>query len=414
MKRPYVPAWLGAALVAGALLPGCASGGDDDEDGGDMGGTPPLASISGVIPGEAFVGREAEVVVQGSNTAWSEGVQADFGPGITVNSVSVASPTALLVSITADPGAPLGNRDISVGDLTFASGFKLVPPIKISVQGLIAQGSISIIRAQNLDFANPFDSSSLDNNLAVAGEGSIAQVEVVEPYVLEMILLADVDAAGGPQTLEIFSGPPDKRVSYFFPGAFDMVERQPMPLSSGQPATNTVDHPFESLLYSIAPGEDLSLVTASTSSTSAEATPQFAILPASGSFVDLIDFDVETTLVTDELHYLIYWDNEGASGYEFDVSAATTPFAVAVAEGEPNDSRPLTYGDDQLTDTIVTIFRGSVELANSGDSDDFGLLDEVSTGTITQTGAYYVRVEASPFFNPDHSAYGVAVVLEDP
>src|SRR5688500_11997442 len=90
-----------ASLVAGGSF-GC--GGDDDGgdgDGGGGGGETGEASISGVSPGDVFVGRGAEVLVVGNNTGWEDGVAVDFGAGVTVDEVVVASPTALMVSITA-------------------------------------------------------------------------------------------------------------------------------------------------------------------------------------------------------------------------------------------------------------------------------------------------------------------------
>jgi hypothetical protein len=452
MTRLFGPAWI-AALLAG----GCADGTGGRPDAGDD----TEASISGVIPGEVFVGRDADLLIIGSNTSWADGVSVDLGRGVTVNGVSVASPTALLVKVSADATATLGARDVRVDDLAYAAGFELLTPLQLNVQGVIAQGSLSFVRVTNLDLATPFDTTigsdgGFPNIQIKAGEGTSAQVEAVEPYSIEMLFLVDVDAATGPQDLEVLSGPPGLELAFRFPGAFDMIQRQPMPLTSGLPSASSVDEPFESLLYSIAPDER-SLLLAGAVAQSAEASPRVALLPASGSFDDLIIFGPTARVVADELHYIIYWDNAGVSGYDFELNAQAATLAASLPEGEPNDVRgqaalvaatpaameeasllalndedwvrfdltaddlrdgkiihAITFGDDPLTDTIVTVFRGTTELAASGDSDDFGVMDEVSTAPVTTAGTYYVRVTASPFLDLAHTGYSVAVLLEDP
>ena len=81
IKRQGLVGCLVLALSVGVF--GC-----DSDDGGGEG------SISGVIPGELFVGRTGDVLIIGNNTSWDEGVSVSFGDGITVDSVTVASPLA--------------------------------------------------------------------------------------------------------------------------------------------------------------------------------------------------------------------------------------------------------------------------------------------------------------------------------
>src|SRR5690606_697575 len=167
------------------------------------GGDDVASSISGVIPGEVFVGRSAEVLIVGNNTSWSEGVSVSFGEGVTIGDTTVASPTALMVSVTADETATLGTRDVVVTqdgeELAFAGAFELSSPVKIaSVQGQIAQGSISVIKVQNLDFANPFDTTTTGDglftpieyvNVQVHAGNADALIQYVEPYTMEILLL---------------------------------------------------------------------------------------------------------------------------------------------------------------------------------------------------------------------------------
>jgi hypothetical protein len=451
MKTRDVFAWLGIMVLAAVAL-ACGEGGGDG-----------VASLSGVIPGDLFIGRDAELLIIGANTDWTGSVAVDLGEGITVREVMAASPTALLVKASVEPGAAPGPRDITVDDLDFGGGIDVQSPLALTFQGVIAQGSISVLELQNLDFEHPFDITSVGGGLfdplrftnvhADAGEGTSFEVDEVEPYRMRLLLLSDVLAEGGARDLDVQSGPSGEEIGFRLPGAFELVERAPIALASGEPSTGLVDAPYQSSLYSIVPA-DLSVVRASTFAMSLDAVPAIAVLPASGSFADVVTFDLSTTLISDQVHYLVYWDNSGASGYRFQVSASATTVAQETAEAEPNDVRgdavvvdvipavvsgssilakedvdwieleltaeqvgegarlrAITYGDDPLTDTAVSIFRGSEPdpLVTS----DVVRLDEV-TANIAEPGIYYVRVSASTtsLYDPAHNLYSVAILLD--
>lgn len=445
MKRGYGLACLGAAAIAAALV---SCGGEGDE------------SIGGVIPGEVFVGRSVEVLIVGSNTEWTDNETVSLGEGVTVVDVTAASPTALLVQATIEPDAVLGARDVAVGELTYASGFEVISPIEVTVQGTVAQGSISMLRIQNRDFANPFDTTSLQpgrfEHIQIAvGEGIFLDLSSVAPYALEMIVLVDVDAPSGMRDINVLSGPPGQARSFLLPDAFGLSEREAIPLVTGQPAAGMITRPFDSALYSVSP-EQLSIVSTWVTAESPNAAPNMVLLPSSGSFGDLIPTMGRTTFVTDDLHYVVYWDNGGGTNYTFNVGGDANAIITAVAEAEPNNSRAqaialdgtpgvvetsslpeeddvdwvrldltaetlgdgkvihaLTYGEDELTDTVLTLFRGSNQLAESPDSN---FQEELFSSPITEPGTYYLRVTASEagFYDPEHSAYGLAILLEDP
>ncbi|MFN7975863.1 MAG: kelch repeat-containing protein [Acidobacteriota bacterium] len=73
---------------------------------------PRLASVS---PAGGDAGQSVEVTLQGSGTAWTAGASiASFGPEITVNRVTVLSPTQIVASITIQAGALDGTRNVGV------------------------------------------------------------------------------------------------------------------------------------------------------------------------------------------------------------------------------------------------------------------------------------------------------------
>lgn len=446
-KRHGLVGCLALALSVSAF--GCDS---DDEGGGE--------SISGVIPGELFAGRSGDVLIIGDGTSWEGGVSVSLGEGVTVDEVTVASPTALMVKATVDPTAEPGARDVTVGDLAFAAGFEVAPPVAIkAVMGETAQGSIAIVRVQNLDFANPFDTTTTGDGFftpleyvniqASAGNGSAAQISSVEPFAMEFLLLTDVTAEAGPVDLEVLSGPADSQQSFRYPAAFEIVARDAEALPSGESVTASIDEPFQSHLYA-ATAEELSVLDFSTFAESPDAGPAFAVLPASGSFAELISYGSSATFVGSDTYYLVYWDGSGASGYSYRVNADIQT-ALMTAEKEPNNTiaasqkpasmpaivdgaklsvtdtdwirvripagsdnkviRVFTYGSDQLTDTVIEVYasNGTTRLAASEDLD---FHEDLATDPMGP-GTYYVKIFGSPgYFDPAHDTYSVAVVLQ--
>jgi hypothetical protein len=444
-KRHGLVGCLALALSVSAF--GCGDG--DGSDG----------SISGVIPGELFAGRTGEVLIIGNDTSWEQGVQVSLGEGITVDSVTVASPTALMVTATADATAEPGVREVLVDDLSFADAFEVTTPMVVkSHQGQTAQGSISVVTIQNLDFANPFDTTTIGDGfftpleyvgVAVsAGEGATAQISFVEPFAMEFLLLTDVTATTGVVDLEILSGPAGAQQSFRYPAAYEIEAREAQAIQSGEPATASIDEPFQSHLYTVT-ADDLSVINFATFAESPDASPAFALLPASGSFAELVTYDSVAQFVGSDTYYLVYWDGSGLSGYSYRIDASVQS-ALALEENEPNntsaaaqkpDSMPavvqgakmtssdqdwirvripagsankvihvFTYGDDPFTDTVVQVFlsNGTTKIAEGSDQ---GYHENVATAPMGP-GTYYVKVSASSYFEPDHDMYSVAVVLE--
>src|SRR5262245_59359906 len=124
---------------------------------------PPPQNVSAVLPSSAFLGRTADVVISGDNTFWAANTTVSFGAGINVDHVQLASPTALLATITITKDAPLGAHDVVVStpatnpedasSLTYAGAFKVESPIQVTTQGTLAQGSIVLVTVRGLDFA---------------------------------------------------------------------------------------------------------------------------------------------------------------------------------------------------------------------------------------------------------------------
>jgi hypothetical protein len=89
--------------------------------------TGPAPTVTSIAPGEGNQGKTLDVEITGTNFAGA--TQVSFGPGITVNSYTVISPTQINANITIDADATLGAKDVSVTTLggisALAGGFTL-------------------------------------------------------------------------------------------------------------------------------------------------------------------------------------------------------------------------------------------------------------------------------------------------
>src|ERR1044071_5578542 len=94
-------------------------------------GDSPDKSVSGVFPSSAFLGRKLRVEVSGDNTSWKPGTSVDFGAGITVQNVAVASPTTLFADITVLDNAAPGLRDVTVDKKVLKEAFQLESAITL-------------------------------------------------------------------------------------------------------------------------------------------------------------------------------------------------------------------------------------------------------------------------------------------
>jgi hypothetical protein len=430
--------------------------------------------LSAVVPGSVFLARAVDVTLSGAGTAWTEAVKVDFGAKITVKSLTVASPTALVAHVVVGADAAVGPRDIVVRDgaeeLVYKGAFSVEPPVKLSVAGEAAQGSIFAAHARGLDFATPFDttqggslfSPTYPNLSVTASPGVSATVSSVSEYAVDYQVFVDVDAAAGPVAAEISSGPEADVTEFPLPAAYTIAPRAPTPLAPGATTKFTVASPGDSALLRYTPSDaQLRIVDVAEVTADLSATPAGYFLPASGKFADCFAIASGTTFASSSAHpfYAVYTDYYAHAGYSVDVKVTET-VAKGGAEIEPNDSKNLalsngaltppwvtqaatlkdasdedwyavnvdaahvgmairaqTSGPDPRTDTVVDIFELSgnmlIPLGPMGSpSEDSGYLDELTSVPTPTVGTYFVKVSASPYFDPAHTGYDVIIRLE--
>ncbi|HEU0030334.1 MAG TPA: hypothetical protein VFQ53_06875 [Kofleriaceae bacterium] len=452
----------GFLILASAAFAGC--------------GTDVDPQASGVFPSEAFIGRKVRVEISGDQTNWSSGATVSFGDGITVDSVSVASPSALFVDLTIAPSAAPGLHDVVVTDggdkLTLTQAFELVTPTKVSVQGTLAQGSVAFLTITNLDFFNQFDATTdadgnFVNTTLTGPAGTSFQINTVDAFSISAAMLIDVDAQPGAFTIN--SGIGETAVTS--PGdTLDIAPRTPVAIESGTPAQGNQVDPFASALYEFTPTAGPAAVTAVATSNDDTASPQMVILapsghfsdgfrlfPITGFFGDVIRAGLGIVEKTPEKFYAVYLDLSGAAGYQYQIRATSTTLTAANEVGTAHATNAtaqaltapaamvdngsltseaevdmykipvtaaqvgkkvhvITVGGDPLTDTVVEVFggtTGTTSLGGESDDADFGE-DFVSGAVPAGTTNVFVKISASQagFFDPAHNAYLASIVFE--
>lgn len=449
---------LAVSLVAACFLvpvAGCSGAdgldGPPGKDGVD--GTAADPSVSAISPSRVFLERTLDVSISGFGTTWTEAAKVDFGAGVKINSMRVASPTALILNITVSAEAPTGPRDVTVteGDAasTFKGAFDVLSPLDLEVLGSAAQGSILLGSARQLDLASPFDTTtegdglfspiSYPNVSIEAGAGLFASIENVSLYSVDFLAFVDVDAAAGKADLTVHSGSGDNVVSSS--SAIEIAARAPAAL--GATASGSISAPLETALYKYTASAD-KFVTIKASSSKSGARPAFVLLPASGKFAEMFGYGVEQgfTATSGQSFYVVYWDQTGTTG-SFDLAVEeTTP----VAEVEPNGTcaeaqaltsgavvnasleteadvdwfkievpagkkvRASTFPGDEDTDTALELY-GTDCTTKIGSTVDQDYHETLTSGALATAGTYYVKVAASSY-GSEGEKYVLRVTLE--
>lgn len=419
-------------------------------------------SINGITPGKAFLSRRADVTISGFNTAWTEATTVDFGPGVTVVDKKIASPTAIVATIEIDASAAAGPRDVNVTEgastVTYRGAFTLDAPLDVLVTGTQAQGSILVASAKMKDLSTPLDLTSTGDglftpikytNVSVSGSsGVFGDVEDVQLYGADLLLFTDVNVPAGPADISIESGPSGEEIISPAPGSLQIEARTPVALVPGMSSSGTVDQPLASLLFQYTPSGPGKVITVEATADSPNASPGFAVLPASGKFSEIIDFAEAPTLeVGADPIYLVYWDNSGASNYAINVEVKE----LVPAEVEPNNecaqaqavaSLPATLDvfkmadkDDQdwlavtiaeadvgkvlhvvtspgeaQTDTVVEVV-GPDCMTSLGVSDDSDYHEDFTSDPIPGAGTFYIKVSNSTY-GYSGALYNLSITLE--
>jgi hypothetical protein len=302
-----------------------------------------------VFPAEGFAGRDLRVEISGDATSWSDGAVVNFGAGVTVSNVMVASPTDLFADLKIDASAATGLQDVTVasnGSVTLKQAFSVVSPIEAQFTGAVEQGGRPGFTIINHDFDQPFDlTTDANGDLAnvtftgPAGTNFIVDATTSTAYALEGAVEIDGDAAAG--MLTVASGATAAQVTSVI-STVDIKARAATPMTSGAVAMGTIANVGDTTWYSLAAPAGLIHMTGSIGGTNgANASPAVGILE-NGKWSQIVG-GLHAVVTAAETVNIVIFDTAGAANY----SVALTPVVEALASAAEPAS------DDTIATALV-------------------------------------------------------------
>jgi hypothetical protein len=424
----------------------------------------PPPAIAGVTPARAFLARHTEIVISGYSSHWDATTRADLGPNVTITNTSAPTPDMLVVDFGVDPAASVGPRDVTVldadgGARTAPGALDIEPPVALSFDGTLAQGSIVVAHVTLVDRStaldatatqDPFGNLSFPDLSAAMPSGLAGTVVSASPYAADVEIFID-EPTVGPRDFDLVSSPPGGAVTHFpLPAGVNVAARAPLPLIAGQEAAGNVATKYGSALYSYSPPSAAPSILDFVA-TSGGSDPAVLLLPADGSWAEELAgglFATWLTTSTDPI-YAVFFDDTGSTGGYLVGLTATAPAASAAAT--PTDATaagavtatalPFVLTGGQLTSTAsqdwVRVTTGPqdagkhLHVQSAGDPHTFldvTLYDADGTtsiggnesggpvnaraGPLAASTTYFVVFSAGAGFNPTHGAYAGIIRLE--
>lgn len=243
-------------FLCGAMAACSAEAGPTGPTGAEGPAGPPgpgtAPSISAVSPLNVYLEHLDTVVISGSGTAWDANTVVDFGAGVSVQSLTVASPTAILAHVLADSSAALGPRSIvvrSAADTTrFEDAFQIEAPLELTLRGSwIPGGQLqALVYQRNAErpFQLPGHLAGASAYLPEAGVHGFGGFP--EDRTLELNLRIPLNVPAIPTSLAVVSGT-DQTVSRSEP--IDMPELVTVPTPLGTSVQGTISEPYGTVVH---------------------------------------------------------------------------------------------------------------------------------------------------------------------
>jgi hypothetical protein len=325
-------------------------------------------SVSVVTPPYAFTGRTTSVTIAGSGTAWDSKTTVAFAnPKVKVNTVTVASPTGLLVNLTVADDATPGAVDVTVTDGTsvavYTGAFQLEDAITVTVMpdAGVPQGGLANLHVVMNDLTTPFD----PNNTTA----SVSSLDVTpgEPspsdYAFDLTVEADVLGVPGTFDLTVTS---DTTTS-FAPQSFKLAARTPTTLSATTSATGNINTELDTELYEFTPkSATQEFVQFTESSIAGELSG--TVLPKSGKYADtLANFGIRfgEGITSTDPFYVVVGDSDslfgpGPTPADTTLVAFESPCSAVGEENETSGSNDDSYMTAQPITTLPALVSGTL------------------------------------------------------
>jgi len=344
MKRTFR---VGSTVVVGVVIAACsgstgpagATGATGTTGTTGMKGAPGTSatatpSVSAITPPYAFLGRSITLSIAGSGTAWDSATTVSFAdPKVTVNKVTVASVTGLLVDITVASDATVGPDDVTVTDAkvsaVYKGAFEVRGPLTVTSTPAtgVPQGGLANLHVVMSDLTTPFDPNTTNVTLS----STDLQMGTPSPtdYAFDLTIEADVLAKTGTFDMDVTSGMP--AIDSPAAQSFKIAPRAPTTATSTAAATGNLETDLDTELYQFTPASaSQEFVQFNISSTAG--TLSGTVIPPSGKYADAI--------------------SQGFSEHYGQGTTATSLFYVVV--GDSNN--PFTGPGPTPADTALAVF----------------------------------------------------------
>ena len=328
------------------------------------------ASISGIAPAFAFQDRTVNVSISGSGTTWDSKTTVAFAnTKVTVNSVTVASASGLVASITIAGDATLGATDVTVTDgasvTVYKGAFQIMAPLTVTVTPAtgVPQGGIANLHVQMNDLTTPIDPDTFV--VTLSNQKLATSTPSPTDYAFDLEVEADVLTPTGTFDLTVtFGGAPT--ITSLAPQSFKVAPRTATTLTTTA-ATGTLQTPIDTELYEYTPPSVSQLFVQFTTASMAGSLST-TVIPSTGLYADAvatfaIRYGHGTTSV--DPFYVVVGDSNGLFGAgptpaDTSVIAFESPCTAATEITETAASNDDTYKTAQAVTTLPALVDGTL------------------------------------------------------
>jgi hypothetical protein len=351
------------------------------KDGKDGNGGSLAASVSAVTPPYAFLGRTVDLTIAGSGTNWSGTTTVAFGDAnITVNKVTAASATGLLVNVTIGASATVAATDVTITDgsktETYKGAFQVKAPLAVTVDPTtgLAQGGLANVHVQMFDVTTPFDASTATVKLSDMTL-AMSQPQFTD-FGVDFAVEADVLAQAGAIDLVVSSD----SVSSPAKAAFQLVARAPKMLTAGTAGTGTIATEIDTGLFQFTPAaasQRFVQFTLATMTSGAQVSG--TVIPKSGKYADALaagfGYRFGQGVTSTDTFYAVVGDSNGFFGpgpvpADYTITVVEAACTAATETAETSTTNNDDYTTAQSITTLPALVSGALGYGSvTGDSD---------------------------------------------
>lgn len=321
-------------------------------------------TIINVEPGVIARGETRTIRIQGVDTDWTpqtvDTSTVTFGEGVVVQSINVQNDRNIFAEITADSAAPLGIREVKVGELSWSNVFEVAEFVQIAAATPLMRGGFFTLSLDG--YHTEWSPSGTDVNLGdgvlISGQVLGRQVftDVVDKERIDVFGFVDLFSTPGPRDVTVADV--EERV---LTGAIDVNDVTITTLAPNTQMNGNIATANTSAVYSVTStfGRQLDLRLTNQGDTSAVGY----LFSSSAGLVPVAEIVPGSPLsriivpTAGEQFLLGVFDDQlgGGATYDFQVRYDSTDLApTAIAAGVPVVDQTLGNGEEEWWNFTTT------------------------------------------------------------